>query len=86
MHIYIHIQIIILGEDVKVGASITTVPISRDNAYIQDLLIGPLVLFILGILSFIFLNIGLLIRCCNRCTCLPVTNPLTNEKDWTYRK
>jgi hypothetical protein len=68
---------------VNIGHLFSRSEVSYDKSYYErDLLIIPLVIFILGVLSLFFLNVGLLFRCCCLCCkCLPTINSDVAESE-----
>jgi hypothetical protein len=68
---------------VNIGHLFSRSEVSYEKSYYErDLLIIPLVIFILGVLSLFFLNVGLLFRCCCLCCkCLPTINSDVAESE-----
>jgi hypothetical protein len=78
-------EIVKIGHSFSQNSEVNTDP----SYYLNKLLIGPVVIFILGVLSLIGLNLGLFFRCCCFCCkCLPVINPgaTAEEKEAKLKK
>eukprot|EP01041_Mallomonas_annulata_P000596 gene596-1152_t len=76
------------NEYVKFGHSFSSSNIEISMGYLTAVLKVPAALFILGLLSLIFLNVGFIGRCCcTRCECGPEkTPPLDSHPDvWIER-
>eukprot|EP00596_Hydrurales_sp_CCMP1899_P001971 CAMPEP_0119051616 /NCGR_PEP_ID=MMETSP1177-20130426/73173_1 /TAXON_ID=2985 /ORGANISM="Ochromonas sp, Strain CCMP1899" /LENGTH=498 /DNA_ID=CAMNT_0007030877 /DNA_START=47 /DNA_END=1543 /DNA_ORIENTATION=+ len=78
-------EIVNIGHSFSQNSEVTTDP----NYYLYSLLLGPVIIFVLGVLSLIGLNLGLFFRCCCFCCkCLPVINPdaTVEEKEARLKK